>query len=79
VKKESTQPGPSQNAPKRTRFNTPSAPNSPTVPPTNLPLPSFDEADDLWEEMEALEVGGDSSSGSGRGGVREAIQLRGKH
>ena len=68
VKKESTQPGPPRNAQKRTRLNTPSPPDTSTVPPTPLPLPSFDEAEELWEEMEALEVGGDSVAGSSRGG-----------
>ncbi|RPB01588.1 hypothetical protein L873DRAFT_634257, partial [Choiromyces venosus 120613-1] len=60
VKKESIQPGPSPTAQKGTRFKTVSAPNSPTLDPTSLPLPLFDEAEDLWKEMEALEVHGDS-------------------
>ena len=79
VKKKSTQPGPPRNAQMRTRLTTPLAPDTPTVPLTPLPLPSFDEAEDLWEEMEALEVGGDSVAGSSRGGVWDAIRLRGKH
>ena len=78
-KKESTQPGRPQTAQKRTRFNTGSSSISPTVAPTVPLLSSFDEAEDLWEEMEALEVGGDSLGGSDRGGIYKAIRLRGRH
>jgi len=79
AKKESTQPGRPQTAQKRTRFNTVSSPVSPTVAPTVPLLSSFDEAEDLWEEMEALEVSGDSLGGSHRGGIQKAIRLRGRH
>jgi len=69
AKKESIQPGQPQAAQKWTRFNTVSSPISSTVSPTVPLLSSFDEAEDLWEEMEALEVCGDSIGGSYRGGV----------
>jgi len=78
-KKESPQPGWPPTPKKRTRFNTVSSSISPTVAPTFPLLSSFDEAEDLWEGMEALEVGGDSIGGSDRGGVQKAIRLRGKH
>jgi len=44
----------------------PTGDSSPATPSSTL-LPLSDEADDLWEEMEALEVGEDSMAGSGGG------------
>jgi len=39
----------------------------------------LDEAEDLWEEMEALEVGGDGNSEEDRGVVGEMIRVQKRH
>lgn len=51
--------------------------STPTSPPTTT-LPVVDEADGLWEEIEALEVGSDGIGELGGGGVVATIRLRGK-
>ena len=38
----------------------------------------FNEAKDLWEEMEALEVSGDISGEERESGVQERFQVQGK-
>ena len=38
-----------------------------------------DEAEDLWEEMEALEVGGESSGEEAGGGVGDIIRMERRH
>ena len=78
AKKESSLPKASQTQENVVHFTSRPTPESfPTFHPTTTP-PVVDEADDLWEEMEALEVGGDDIAELGWGGVVATIRLRGK-
>ena len=76
--KVSAGPGSIQLRQKRTMLQAAPASDSPPTTPGSPLFPQTDEADDLWEEMEALEVGGDSMGGSSGGGVGESIWLRGR-
>jgi len=53
-------------------------PDTAPVTPVLDPLATPDTMDDLWEEIEALEVSGDSIGGGKGGGVEGAIRLRGR-
>jgi len=74
--KQSGRPGPLQILQKRTILQAAPTSNSPPITPSSTLLTQIDEADGLWEEMEALELGKDSVGGSSGGGVRESIWPR---
>ena len=66
--KQSGRPGPLQIQQKQTMLQAAPTSNSPPITPSSTLLTQIDEADGLWEEMEALEVGKDSVAGSSGGG-----------
>ena len=68
--------GPLQIPQKRTILQAASPSNTPPIASSSLLLTPTDEADNLWEEMQALEIGEASMGGSSGGGVRESIWLR---
>lgn len=70
AKKEQNLPRPPQI--RRKRREPTSLPPSDSLPtsPITTTHPLVDEVDDLWEEMEALDVGGDGIRELGRGGLK---------
>jgi len=50
--------------------------NQETAGPVTAPTTTTDEAEDLWEEMEGLDVGGDTDSDDGGGLVHDVILVQ---